>query len=320
MNFNFQARVFQAPGAHFELITQGAGRPKEAMFGVNMGNGQAVISLKHLRENFGIVPGSHDDQLVERAEQGLKYVPDIRPGDAIPRELLDGTASWTVGKKHKRIARERIQGLLLAWITGTEIDVTDRAALAKIMEAPETKTQLRDGFKRAASELGLGDDTDQVLDRIETLARELCYIEALRDRVRQVSRIRELIVKLIKVYNNDQRAVDEMNRCKVLMKEGWHEISMPPATLDKQIADVMNALQTIDKAIAAVRKTRDENSLHPDGLGPRDLEVGTPRARARPGGGTRAARAVSFPRQPFLQRQEHDVGVASRLEHFQAKW
>jgi hypothetical protein len=229
------------------------------MFGVIMGKGHAVISLRHLRENFGIPPGGHDDQLIERAEKGLHYVPDIRPGDAIPNELLDGTASWTVGRKHKKIARERIQGLLLAWITGKPVDVTDRAALGKIMEAPETKTALRDGFRRAAVELGLkAEDSEQVVDLIETLARELCYIEALRDRIRQVSRIRTLLKRLIKAYTNDQRAVDEMNRCRVLMKEGWREISAPLAAIDQKITDVMAALQTIDTAIATVRQTRDD--------------------------------------------------------------
>ena len=107
--------MFQAPGAHFKLVEQ-LGGPKEPMFGVAMSEGDAMLSLKQLRANFNIPAGSHDDQLIERAEQGLKYVPDIRPGDAIPNEILDGSASWTVGRKHKRIARERIQIQLINWM------------------------------------------------------------------------------------------------------------------------------------------------------------------------------------------------------------
>ena len=36
--------------------------------------------------------------MLKPVAQGLKYVKDIRPGDTIPRELLDGTASWSIDK------------------------------------------------------------------------------------------------------------------------------------------------------------------------------------------------------------------------------
>ena len=82
-HFDFQAKVFQAPGAHFEL----RGHPKKAMFAVDMGAGQGYISLSDLRRTFFIAQGSHDDRLIDRAEAGLHLVPDIRPGDEIPNEV-----------------------------------------------------------------------------------------------------------------------------------------------------------------------------------------------------------------------------------------
>jgi hypothetical protein len=258
-HFDFQAKVFQAPGAHFTTVSRGQGKTKAVMFAVELGTGEGLISLKHLRESFGIAPGSHDDQLIERAEAGLRYVPDIRPGDAIPTELLDGTASWTVSRKHKRIARERIQGQLLAWMNGSPLRTKDPKALEKLLETPETKKMLREAFRRAAVELGLAaEETDKVVDRIETLARELCYIEALRESVDRVRRIRVVLERLVKVYDNDARMVAEIGRCRKLIVEGVRELTGPLAAIDARIADVMAALQTIDAAITEIRRTRDE--------------------------------------------------------------
>ena len=258
-HFLFQAKVFQAPGAHFKLVNDGQGRPRVPMFAVDMGTGEAVISLKHLRANFGIQPGSSDDQLVERAEAGLRYVPDIRPGDAIPNELLDGAASWTVARKHKRIARDRIQAQLIAWATGHPVEFAGPEELKAIMDVPAVKKTLREGFQKAAVSIGLtAADGDKVVDRIEILARELCYIEALRERCEQITRIRAHLDRLTKVYTNDQRMVDEIGRCKLLMTDGMREIFTPLALIDAKISDILGVLKAVDDVIAAVRQTRDD--------------------------------------------------------------
>src|SRR4051812_21369244 len=90
-HFNFQAKVFQAPGAMFILREEDMGRTKICRFACDMGGGVGDISIKALRKTFEIAPGSHDDILITQAEEGLRYVPDIRPGDAIPNEILNGT-------------------------------------------------------------------------------------------------------------------------------------------------------------------------------------------------------------------------------------
>ena len=256
-HFIFESRVFQAPGANFRLVEQ-MGGPKEPMYGVAMAEGEAMLTLRQLRANFNIQAGSHDDQLIERAEQGLKYVPDIRPGDAIPNEILDGSASWTVSRKHKRIARERIQIQLINWMGGKPMEFAGPDELKAFLEVPSVRKQLREAFQKAAVQLGLkANDSEAVIERIESLARELCYIEALRERCDQVKRIREMLEVFTKQYYNDPRAVDEIGRCKKLIIDGVRELFTPLALLDVKITDVMNALQTVDELIGTVREPRD---------------------------------------------------------------
>ncbi len=254
-HFDFQARVFQAPGAHFAL----KGKAKEAMFAVDMGAGQAYISLKDLRKTFFIAEGSHDDQLINRATDGLKYVPDIRPGDEIPNEVLNGTASWTVAKRHKQIARDRIQVQLLSWMSGKPVSYGGQDDLQKILSSDENKKALVDAFKKAAVAMGLKEnESEKVVDHIETLARELCYIEALRERTFEVRKIRKNLEVLKKIYNDDIRTSADISRIKTLLGMGLGEVDDILNNVDAESADVLGALMSINEVVASVRQARDD--------------------------------------------------------------
>jgi hypothetical protein len=254
-HFDFQGKVFQAPGAHFVL----RGQPKHPMFAVDMGTGQGYVSLKDLRRTFGIAPGSHDDTLIDRAEAGLRFVQDIRPGDEIPNEILDGTASWTVARKHKQIARDRLQVQLLSWMNGQPIAYASQEDLKKIMNDAANKKALKSAFSKAATMLGIPpDQSEKVLDHIETLAREICYIEALRERSLELRKIRANVEALIKVYSGDQRTSADLGRIKLLMSKAVLEVDDTFSNVDAETADVISALMSIDDIIRIVRKARDD--------------------------------------------------------------
>ena len=253
--FDFQAKVFQTPGARFVLAATGEDR-KKAMFAVSLGKAEGLIRLQSLRSAFGIASEGHDDQLLMRIEEGLMFVSDIRPGDSIPSEILDGTASWSVRPKHKKIARDRIQARLLSWMTGETHDMSDGETVKRLMRMPETKSMLRDAFKRAAIKLAL-EKPEDVVDRVEIIVRELCYIEALRDRCMETLRIRAMLNALIKPYRDDPRVSEEIGRCRKFIIEGTQELFTPLALVDIKFSDVVDALQNLDGIIEDVRRTRD---------------------------------------------------------------
>lgn len=253
-HFDFQGRVFQAPGACFVL----KGKDKEPMFAVDMGNGQGYISLKDLRKTFFIAHGSHDDKLIEQAAAGLRFVPDIRPGDEIPNEILNGTASWTVARKHKQIARDRIQVQLLSWMTGKPIVYASSDELKKIVSQDDNKKALKDAFGRAALALGFeASQAEKVVDLIETLARELCYIEALRERTKELTKIQANVQALTKIYT-DIRGSSDVGRVKLLMEKGVNETDGILNNVDAEAADIMSALMSLDDVVRAVRRARDD--------------------------------------------------------------
>ncbi len=235
------------------------GQDKQPMFVVEMGGGQGIISLKDLRETFHIAAGSRDDKLIDRAAAGLHYVPDIKPGDEIPNELLDGSASWTVARRHKQIARDKLQVQLLSWMSGKPVSYASPEDLKKILESEDSKKTLKDAFGKAAAAMGYQTgESERVLDRIEALARELCYIEALRERAHEVTKVQHNLETLTKVYAGDARASAEIGRMKILIVNGVHEVRDVLDKVDAETADVLGALKSIDAVVKSVRKARDQ--------------------------------------------------------------
>ncbi len=254
-HFNFQHRAFRAPGARFLL----KGQPRVPMFRVDVGGLDGLIDIDDLRKEFNITPDSHDGKLMELAVQGLRFVPDIKPDDAIPSELLTGQASWTISDKHKVIAQQRLQIQLLSWVSGKEVLLTDITAIATFLEQLENREKLRSAFRNAAVALGFApDNSDAVVTQLELLARELSYIEALRDRYSMIGKIAKALTVLGKSYGSDRSAKTEHNRVEQLLQLGIDEFTGIFAAADAQTGEIIAALKTIDRQITYIRGVRDD--------------------------------------------------------------
>src|SRR5579859_1942967 len=97
-HFVFEHPVFRAPQARFTLASDGT--PSMML---RLAEFDAVVPIRSLGTEFAL-DESGDAQLLELVIAGLKYVKTIRPGDSIPREILDGTASWSLEERHLDIA------------------------------------------------------------------------------------------------------------------------------------------------------------------------------------------------------------------------
>jgi hypothetical protein len=61
---------------------------------VMLGDREAAIPLRSLQHEFGITDDSDDGRMLELIAQSLDFVACLRPGDALPAEVLSGAASW----------------------------------------------------------------------------------------------------------------------------------------------------------------------------------------------------------------------------------
>lgn len=253
-HFNFANKVFKAPGARFY-------KPEnldEPVFVVDLGDLKGEIKFKHLRRQFGIEAATNDDKLLDTVVAALKVVEDIRPGDRIPNEIIDGTASWSVSPRHKQLAQNRIEIQLINWISGKESNIKTPEQLTGFLSQKENKAQLRTAFSKAAEKLGAKpDDHAAVLTRIELLARELCFIEALREAFQTVPVIAVILNKLSEAYSGDLRMQDTIGRVRGLLRKGIGEYTDIFTDTDSQTGEIISAMKSLDRQIVFIRERRD---------------------------------------------------------------
>lgn len=254
-HFEFASKIFQMPSARFALD----GPRQEPRFFVTVGGLKASMTCNTLQEEFHIAPDSTDAKLMAIAVRGLKYVPEIRPGDAIPSELLSGQASWSVAARHRQIAQNRLQVQLLSWVSGKEILLTNREEIENFLGQLENKTKLKEAFEAAAVALGKDKkDYEVVLAELEQLAHELAYIEALRDRFAKIAALQEKFGKLMGEYTSDSRLKQEIQRIIVLHQKAIGYYDRHFDEIDAQTSEIVGALKSRERQVNFIRKVRDD--------------------------------------------------------------
>ena len=97
-----------------------------------------------------------------------------------------------------------------------------------------------------------------MIAHLETLSRELCYIEALRDKVMKVRLINRKLAVIAKAYGtNDRTAKQELERVQQLAARGIGHINDILADADAQGREVMAALKSVDRQVNMIRTRRD---------------------------------------------------------------
>jgi hypothetical protein len=251
-HFAFQHKVFRFERAYFCLDS----RSEEPVFHVQLGDLDAVLPFSTVRQEFSIEPDSSDGKLLDVVAKGLRYVKAIRPGDSIPRELLDGTASWSVEERHHLAAKRRIVTQLAALL---EDDGGAVEALLQPEVDGEARKRLQDVIGEIAEATGIGRDKRQtVIDRVEGFAREYSYVEALRDRSGELRKISAGLAQLARAYKSDPVMLQEVMRVQSLIRSPTAEIEGIFGRLDQQTADLTLVLKNYQSQVALVRRTRDD--------------------------------------------------------------
>jgi len=254
-HFRFEHKVFGVEGARFAHTSD----TKEAALYVMLGDLQVALLLPTLRYEFDIKPGSPDSELLGVIERSLKYVKEIRPNDSIPREILDGSASWSVEDRHRMIAKGRLSLQLASWLTGDESVVVDAVQLEQLVEDPAIKQKIDQAFGEIAEKLGIGRDRkNEIVDRIDSLARELAYIEALRERYGCVQEIIHKLSDFVRTYRNDRQVTQEISRVRTLLMRPQAEFDSLFGQCDAMTGEILAVLKKFDAQVEFVRDMRDQ--------------------------------------------------------------
>jgi hypothetical protein len=253
-HFLFDHKLFAIPDC-FISLDPNTGDPGLSL---PLGDVRAFLPLGPLMKMFKDL-SQEDVTLLNVAIRGLQHVREIRPGDSIPAEILDGSASWSVGPEQLDRARGRMIAALIA-VDGTGYDplLGERGAVSL---GEDDKIEAR---RKAALEIvqeKLGDPTGSqktVLAVTERIARELSYIEGLRDRYALVTKISARILSAGRLYRNTGAMAEEIYRVRILMRTPVDEYRDAFANVDAQFAEMLNVLRKPDEMIAFIRRNRDE--------------------------------------------------------------
>jgi hypothetical protein len=251
--FEFSHALFGAPEARFVLGTDG-----RACMGMKLGALDALVPLSSLTKEFGL-DGTADAALLETVVAGLKFVKVIRPGDSIPRELLDGTASWRVDDEHMEITRGRLTLQINGWLSGQERLVVNPIEILQLMEDPVVVARVEKGYGRVAERLGVAAAAD-VRQGLDKLARELVYIEALRGRYASVQQLQGRLAAFRRVYRKDKTLDEELIRVSNLLLKPLDLFDRAFADVDGHCGEILTVLRNLDKTIVYIREARD--ALH----------------------------------------------------------
>lgn len=252
--FDFQHKALRLPKSYFML----APLSQEPVYHVDIGDTRGVIPLAGLRDMFGIQEDTDDAQLLNIVESSLKYVRLIRHGDVVPREILDGTASWPIEDHHRQRAQARIIASVLAAITGQGGAELDATRLNALVDSAEAKQLVRDRAAEMAKLIGIPEErSSEVLDRVEMLAGELGFIEALRDHFQAVFDIRNKLQSAARRIR-DRDSIQEVKRVNQLLKAPLEALQRAFDEVDAQTGEAVPALRSLEKIIQLVRRRRDE--------------------------------------------------------------
>jgi hypothetical protein len=253
-HFTFEHKVFSVPSVFFALTED----RKPAMH-IDYGDLRAAIELRAVRSGFSIPTHSSDDLMLGVVEGSLRFVRKIRPNDSIPREVLDGTASWAIDDSHHQTAHSRLTLQLAAWMTGKSAVKLARDQIKALAGNPEVVSRVQAAVSEIVQTVGLQPHEKHVIvDRIEAFARELSYVEAIRERFDGARGISLKVARLLALYKTDRFVGDNLTRVAALMNGPLAAFETMFAAADAMIADIIGICQSYDERVAALRVMRDD--------------------------------------------------------------
>ncbi|CUW37257.1 conserved protein of unknown function [Magnetospirillum sp. XM-1] len=228
---------------------------------LKLATNEAVLSFDGIKREFGMKEDQHDFKMLDKVAEGLQFVRGLRPGDRLPKEVTTREASWEPQDRHRRIAYQRLTMQLVTWLTGNEHVISNVSELAQVADDPQVKKNVQLAFTEAAEELGLGrENRDEVVRYIETLAKELAYIEALRDTYGEVQKIDEKLQGLRRIYGADRSMIETTDQVGRLSQRALKVFQDYFDQVDAQTGEILAMLKNIDNQIGYIRQVRD--ALH----------------------------------------------------------
>lgn len=240
---------------HFRL----SGPDNEPVMVAPFNETEVLLPFGGIKRELQLPDDDPDAKMLDLLAQSLKYVKGLQMGDPVPREVLTREASWALSERHVTIAYQRIGLQLANWMAGGGDVVSDPEQLLQLAEDPKIKKLINEAFGEAAESLGLGRDRkEEVIHHVKTLAHELAYIEALRDRFRHILMMEDKVVQFRHLFGRERSVWEIADQLARLMARAIADFRNQFEEIDAQTGEIIAVLKNLDNQIAYIRDRRDD--------------------------------------------------------------
>lgn len=241
--------------AYFRLTEQ----TQEPVLVVMYGKNEAFLPFPGLRRELALVPESADARMLDLVARGLRFVRGLRIGDPVPTEILTREASWKLPERHARLAYQKVSLQLVSWMTHGKSNVTDPEELLQLAEDENTRRMVNKAFGEAAERLGIGrENREQMVRHVQSLATEVGYIGALRDRFAPLERLGSKLREMRRQLRSEHRMNEAADQVLRLYRRAVPEFEERFEQADSVTVVIMDALQDLDRCLTVIRDHRDE--------------------------------------------------------------
>ena len=251
----FEHKFFTSfPGVFFALSEQ----TRQAALFLKMGDIDVALPLPGIQREFMIAEDSADGHMLHKIEESLEYVRGLHIGDPLPKEIFSTAASWSPSGRHVTIAYQRLTMQLVTWLAGDEHIISNPEELMQVANDPTAQKKINAAFTEAAECLGLGRSRKQdVVSYIERMAKELSYIEALRDRFKAVLMVQQKVQGLRRLYGYERSVLEIADPVARLIELAVRQLHEGFDEADAQTGEILSILKNIDNQIKFISNARN---------------------------------------------------------------
>ncbi len=247
----FEHNFFQLiEDAHFRMSDPKDGRP---MMVGSLGEQDVAISLTGIAREFGIERDSDDGRMIQLVARSLNFAKTLRPGDKIPVEVLTGEASWDPDPEHLDFTRKRMEIQLVTWHGGSQEVVESREQADERHEQCGAAANLDSAFAALGEHTG----TENLTDLFNVFVAEVARFEQLREKFREVGRIKAKIDAFRKLHTDELSILNEIDPVLRLIRVPISQFAQHFRDLDEQLSDIEKVFADFDNVLGSLKKLRN---------------------------------------------------------------
>jgi hypothetical protein len=232
---------------------------RRPVYVINLGDQAGIVSFPAIRQELLLEDCGTDQAMLDAVGEALKFVRDIRLGDTLPNEIVNGEASWDPDPHHHKIANRRVLAALVKWSEGQDDVVTQPSNLQRFLADHVDRAVISQALKRLDEEVGdLSPGLAQIQPVLIGFAKELAYIEALRETVGRVRRIGTILDRIRHVGGGQANDAHEVAAVLRVFTHMMRMFDQKLESIDDQLGDIVGAVSAHESFRKHIRQVRNQ--------------------------------------------------------------